>query len=98
MQQAHSTPNLLKTAHHASSMISEDHMKKLLSITSAKKWKASNNKLLPKSQHSPFGDFPPEYMRTLNKSTLNPIPKTDLAEQSAAITRSKFFGLNLNLL
>jgi hypothetical protein len=51
-------------------MITEDHMKKLLSITASKKWKFSNNKMLPKSQHSPFGDFPPEYMRTLNKSTI----------------------------
>lgn len=69
MQHASSTPHM-KTVNHASSMITEDHMKKVISSTSAQKWKFSNNKMLPKSQHSPFGDFPAEYMRNVNKSTL----------------------------
>jgi hypothetical protein len=55
-------------------MIVEDHMKKLLTMTTGNKWKCSNNKMLPKSQHSPFGDFPPEYMRNANKSTIQPMP------------------------
>jgi len=47
-------------------------MKKLLSMTGHKgMWKFSSNKMLPKSQHSPFGDFPPEYMKNVKvKSTL----------------------------
>lgn len=71
-------------------MIVEDHMKKLLSLTKVEKWKFSNNKMLPKSQHSPFGDFPPEYMRTVNKSTVNLGPKTESLELSSAILKSKF--------
>lgn len=71
-------------------MIVEDHMKKLMSLTSAQKWKFSNNKMLPKSQHSPFGDFPAEYMKNVNKSTMQPVPKTFAAEVSPAICHSKF--------
>ena len=63
---AQSTPTLHKSV--SASMITEDHMKKLLTITASKKWKASNNKMLPRSQHSCFGDFPPEYMRSATKS------------------------------
>lgn len=73
----------------SASMITEDHMKKLLSITSAKKWKPSNNKMLPKSQHSCFGDFPPEYMNSISKKTLQPVPKTENHEVSIAISKSK---------
>lgn len=59
------TPVMHKSV--SASMISEDHMKKLMTITSAKKWKPSNNKMLPKSQHSCFGDFPPDYMKSASK-------------------------------
>jgi hypothetical protein len=47
---------------YANQMMIEDHLKKCLAKTSNKPFKVSNNKLLPKSQHSPFGDFPKEYM------------------------------------
>ena len=43
---------------YASTMMIEDHLKRCLAKTSNKPFKVSNNKLLPKSQHSPFGDFP----------------------------------------
>lgn len=43
---------------HASCMIVEDHLKKVLCRTGTKAWKPSDNKLLPRAQHSPFGDFP----------------------------------------
>ena len=44
-------------------MILEDHLKKCLSMTSGTKWKPYHNKNLPRTQHSPFGDFPEEYMK-----------------------------------
>lgn len=47
---------------HASSMIVEDHLKKVLTKTATKGWKASDNPHLPRSQHSAFGDFPKDYM------------------------------------
>ena len=88
MQPAHSTPMLHKSV--SASMVTEDHMKKLLAITSAKKFKVSNNKMLPRSQHSCFGDFPAEYMRSMSKSTLQPVPQTDKVELAVAANRSKF--------
>jgi hypothetical protein len=47
---------------YASTMIVEDHLKKMLSCTTNKPFKVSDNKLLPRSQHSPFGDFPKEFI------------------------------------
>jgi len=47
---------------YASTMIVEDHLKKLLTSNTDHPFKASNNKLLPRAQHSPFGDFPADKM------------------------------------
>ena len=67
----------------ASSMIVEDHLKKVLAKTDGKGWKFSMNKLLPRSQHSPFGDFPAEYFPAKH-SGIEPVPKIDAAEVSIA--------------
>ena len=67
----------------ASSMIVEDHLKKVLAKTDGKPWKFSMNKLLPKSQHSPFGDFPPEYFNKQKKDVM-PVPLITNAECSIA--------------
>jgi hypothetical protein len=58
---------------HASSMIVEDHLKKVLTKTSAKGWKASDNPMLPRCQHSAFGDFPPDYMPKKEKKSAEPV-------------------------
>ena len=50
------------TKNAASQMIVEDHLKKVLTKTDGKLWKFTDNKLLPRSQHSAFGDFPKDYM------------------------------------
>lgn len=47
---------------YASTMIVEDHLKKCLARTTNKPFKVSDNKLLPRAQHSPFGDFPKDFM------------------------------------
>lgn len=74
----------------ASSMIVEDHLKKVLAKTDGKPWKFSQNKLLPKSQHSPFGDFPADYMPKRDNAPV-PVPNIGAAEQSiAAKGTSKF--------
>ena len=67
----------------ASSMIVEDHLKKCLAKTTNKPFKASNNKLLPRSQHSPFGDFPPEYLAG-KKNGVTEIEPIEKHEQSIA--------------
>jgi len=55
----------------ASTMIVEDHLKKMLSANSNKPFKAADNKLLPKMKHSPFGDFPADFMVGTKKLTAN---------------------------
>lgn len=58
---------------HASTMITEDHLKKVISKTSTKGWKASDNPYLPRSQHSAFGDFPKDFMPKKEKKVEEPI-------------------------
>lgn len=62
---------------HASSLIVEDHLKSMMSMTSGSKfWRSYENKLLPRAQHSCFGDFPKDMM-PLNKTAFSPSPKKD---------------------
>lgn len=70
---------------YASTMIVEDHLKKCLAKTSNKPFKVMNNKLLPKAQHSPFGDFPKEYLPS-KKSPVTDLEPIDKYEQSIAAT------------
>lgn len=76
----------------ASSMIVEDHLKKVLAKTDGKGWKFSMNKLLPRSQHSPFGDFPAEYFPA-KSSGIEPVPKIDAAEVSIAAKGTRKYSL-----
>jgi hypothetical protein len=69
----------------ASSMIVEDHLKRCLAKTTNKPFKVSNNKLLPKAQHSPFGDFPKGYMPG-KKNLVTQIEPIDKHELSLAAT------------
>ncbi len=59
---------------YASTMIVEDHLKKCLAKTSNKPFKPTNNKLLPRSQQSPFGDFPKEYLPPKKQPVTEPEP------------------------
>ena len=68
---------------YASTMIVEDHLKKCLAKTTNKPFKVQNNKLLPKAQHSPFGDFPKEYMPG-KKNPVTELEPLDKFEQSIA--------------
>lgn len=76
-------PHAAPRVNFASSMIVEDHLKKVLAKTEGKPWKFTDNKLLPRSQHSPFGDFPPEYMKP-KAAGVEPVPHIEAAEQSIA--------------
>jgi hypothetical protein len=68
---------------HASSMMIEDHLKRCLAKTSNKPFKVMDNKYLPKSLHSPFGDFPKEYMPS-KKNPVTDLGPTISHEQSIA--------------
>ena len=66
---------------HASSLITEDHLKNLLSKTGGQNYKASQNKFLPRAQHSAFGDFPNDYLPKKGSKVdkLAPLDKNELA-------------------
>ena len=71
----------------ASSMMIEDHLKRCLAKTSNKPFKVSDNKLLPKAQHSPFGDFPKEYLpkKGAPVTDIEPIVKHELSIAATGI-------------
>ena len=68
---------------YASTMIVEDHLKKCLARTTNKPFKVSDNKLLPRAQHSPFGDFPKDFMPKKG-TTVTDIEPIQKHEQSIA--------------
>jgi hypothetical protein len=62
-------------------MILEDHLKKCLSMTSGDQWKPYHNRNLPRAQHSAFGDFPKEFLKTKAKGVteVKPIDKQEVS-------------------
>lgn len=50
--------------------VAQDHLRNILGKSENQTYKPWKNNFAPKNPHSPFGDFPPEYM-----------PKTKLVEQ-----------------
>ena len=58
---SNAAPNVPKI-NFASQAIVEDHLKKVITMTKGSAWKCSDNKLLPRSQHSVFGDFSKDTM------------------------------------
>jgi len=66
-------------------MILEDHLKKCLSMTSGEQWKPYNNKNLPRAQHSAFGDFPKDFMKS-KKAGVTEVKPIDKMEVSIAAT------------
>jgi hypothetical protein len=62
MAQTGTTGMVMPKISFASTMIVEDHLKRCLAKTTNKTFKFSDNKLLPRAQHSAFGDFPKEFL------------------------------------
>ena len=75
---------------HASSLIVEDHLKKVLSKTGDKPFKTSNNKNLPRALHSAFGDFPTDYINKKGGVNMQPKPLDALELSVAAKEISKY--------
>ena len=69
-------------------MINEDYLKRAVARTGMAEFKTSNNKLLPKSQHSAFGDFPTTHMPK-QECVVEPLPPTTGFEASAAATATR---------
>ena len=51
-----------KTATVSGSFAVENHLKQLLAKTGEKAFNVADNKLLPRPQHSVFGDFPKTHL------------------------------------
>jgi hypothetical protein len=46
----------------SNTLLFEDHLKRCLNKTSGQNYKELRNKFAPKNKHSPFGDFPREFI------------------------------------
>ena len=66
---------LAKRENVASQLIVEDHLKNMLAQAANKNYKAWRIPEAPRNPHSPFGDFPKEYLpkQKLNSNTHSPI-------------------------
>jgi len=53
----------MKKENIASTLIVEDHLKSMLAKTANQVYKPWKTPQAPKNPHSPFGDFPSEYMK-----------------------------------
>ena len=67
----------------ATQLLMEDQLKRIVTMTAGETWKPYANKNLPRVQHSPFGDFPADYMKK-KRAGVTPAPTTDAAEVSIA--------------
>ena len=74
----------------ANDMMFEDCLKSImLKAKTGKTYSSFKNKYCPKAKHSPFGDFPPEYMA---KKLVNASPEpaqTEVSTASATTLHSK---------
>lgn len=80
-----------KSATIAGSMVLEDQLKKVIAKTGPKPYKASDNKMLPRPNHSCFGDFPTTHMPTKMDTTVkaNPAALAQMEQSVAAATTAK---------
>ena len=78
----------------ASALIIEDHLKHVVSRTKPSTFKTSNNKFLPRAQHSAFGDFPKTHMPKRGSDIEEPQP-LGAAELSVANTKMGKYHLQI---
>jgi hypothetical protein len=70
-------------------LIIEDHLKHVVTRTGPSTFKTSNNKNLPRAQHSAFGDFPKTHMFKKGSDIETPQPLA-AAELSVANTKMAY--------
>ena len=77
-------------------MLIEDQLRKVVGKSSGKSYKFYDNKNLPRSQHSCFGDFPKDYLPKKSSNVI-PLPDTQQLESSIAVAgaTSKYFHSRL---
>ena len=80
-----------KTATVSGSFAVENHLTQLLAKTGSKPFKTSDNKLLPRPQHSVFGDFPKTHLPAKKSVVAEPgILAAAEASTAAAATAKPF--------
>lgn len=62
--------NSLKKDNIACTLIVEDQLKFMLNKTQNKNFKPWKNKFAPRNPHSPFGDFPQEFLAKQKKESV----------------------------
>jgi len=72
-------------------MVVEEHLVKMLHRTGPKAYKVSNNKFLPRAQHSAFGDFPKSHMPPKKGPVAQPLPTIQQEQSTADKTGAKGF-------
>jgi len=84
-----------KNATVSGSFAIENHLTQLLAKTGERKFKISDNKLLPRPQHSAFGDFPKTHLPAKQSIVANPAVLTTAEASIAAggTTMSKFIDI-----
>ena len=72
-------------------MVLEDQLKRVIAKTGPKPFKGSDNKMLPRPNHSCFGDFPKTHMPSKVDATVkaNPAALASMEQSIAAATTAK---------
>lgn len=76
----------------ATTLVLEDHLKSMLSKTANLDYKPWKSKYAPKNPHSPFGNFPNEFMKITKITTPKIAPVHE--ESQAATTINKYSSKN----
>ena len=80
-----SSINGTKTENIAAKIIIEDHLKSILAKSENVNYKPWKNGHAPKNPHSPFGDFPREYITKIIKQEKRG-PLYEISQASTAIS------------
>lgn len=83
---SNNTVNPAKTENMAAKLIIEDHLRSIVAKSQNVQYKPWKNDFAPKNPHSPFGDFPKEYLSKTAKAE----KRTPIHETSQAATTTKF--------
>lgn len=77
----------------ASMMLNEDHLKKCLNKPTGQSFKLLKSKFAPKNKHSPFGDFPGEFIKKRTETfDITSIDSHQVAQYVSSDVRARSVG------
>lgn len=71
---------------NAHSYTAQDHLRNMLSKNANQVYKPWKNDHAPKNPHSPFGDFPPEYLPKQKAETKRVEPNFEISQSGASLS------------